>query len=122
MSAAMAAAEAAAQPPPALEQRCGREGITACASEPPAPELPATRRELLTLHGGLVLTNVIWSVMHVVMAVPLRRGANVAVVSVYREIIGAAALTGAAYVFERRATVPACLRAASFFASCLARL
>ena len=73
------------------------------AALPPAPEpSPLTRRELFILHGGLVLTNVIWSIMHVVMAVPLRRGANAAVLSVYRETIGAVALSSAAYALERR--------------------
>lgn len=90
----MAAAEAAAQHP-LVGEHCD-QGTTQ-----PATELPATRRELLVLHGGLVLTNVIWSVMHVVMSFPLRRGSNVAVISVYREMIGAAALGGAAYALER---------------------
>ena len=105
MSAAMAAAEAAAQEPLVGGESTDEQGTTE-----PATELPATRRELLILHGGLVLTNVIWSVMHVVMSFPLRRGSNVAVISVYREVIGAAALGGAAYALERHAllarTVP----------------
>ena len=98
MSAAMAAAEAAAQQPFVEGERLD-ETTTQPATELPAP----TRRELLVLHGGLVLTNVIWSVMHIVMSVPLRRGSNVAVISVYRELIGAAALGGAAYALERHA-------------------
>ena len=98
MSGAMAAAEAAAQQPLVEGEQLDE------ATAQPAPELPAlTRRELFILHGGLVLTNVIWSVMHIVMSVPLRRGSNVAVISVYREVIGAAALGGAAYALERHA-------------------
>jgi hypothetical protein len=38
-------------------------------SAAPAVDAPPTRRELLELHGGLVLTNVIWSFMHVIMCV-----------------------------------------------------
>jgi hypothetical protein len=55
----------------------------AAAALPPATATsPPSLRELALLHGGLLLTNVIWSFMHVIMcgsasrARPARRAAN----------------------------------------------
>lgn len=94
-----------------------RESAALAADAPPAgtePEPPpATRRELFLLHGGLFASIVVWSFMHVVISVPLRRGANLAVISVYREVIGALALGGAAHALERRVLGAAWSRFAS---------
>jgi|APGre2960657444_1045066.scaffolds.fasta_scaffold02589_3 large subunit ribosomal protein L9e len=63
---------------------------------------PLPFRKLLLLHGGLCLTILIWSFMHVIISVPLRQGAHPAVLSLYRECVGAAVLSGAAYALETR--------------------
>jgi hypothetical protein len=37
------------------------------------PRAPLGGAALATLHGGLVLCNVVWSSLHILMAVPLRK-------------------------------------------------
>ena len=39
----------------------------------PDPRLPVSGLQLAVLHGGLVLCNVVWSSLHILMAVPLRK-------------------------------------------------
>ena len=87
----------------------------------PDPHLPLGGLQLAVLHGGLVLCNVVWSSLHILMAVPLRKarrgaarrvtnsnaadaaaqGANAAVLSFLREIIGFFALAALAVTLDR---------------------
>ena len=39
----------------------------------PDPRAPVSGLALAVLHGGLVLCNVVWSSLHILMAVPLRK-------------------------------------------------
>ena len=98
----------------------------------PDPRSPVGGLQLAVLHGGLVLCNVVWSSLHILMAVPLRKarrgggaaprrrrgaaacsrdferqadaaaqGANAAVLSFLREIIGFFALATLAATLDR---------------------
>lgn len=40
------------------------------------PTEPLTRRDVVLLNIGLVCANLLWSGLHVILSVPLRRGAN----------------------------------------------
>jgi drug/metabolite transporter (DMT)-like permease len=75
---------------------------TKAALAEPQPLPPPGRLELLSLHGGLLLTNVFWAAMHVIISVPLRRGAHPAVLALYREIVGCATLSTIALATETR--------------------
>lgn len=73
-----------------------------------------------TLHLGLVVCNVVWSVLHILMSFPLREGASPAVLSFLRETVGFLALASLALYLDNGKRPPVSQRILSL--CCLAGL
>ena len=64
-----------------------------------------TPRAVAGLHGGLILTNLIWSGLHILMAIPLRQGFDPKIMALYREVVGLLAISAVALPMERCGTL-----------------
>ena len=71
--------------------------------------------ETITLHGCLVFTNVVWSSLHILMSIPLRKGASPLVLALFREVIGFLALAGLAGYLDRGVRPPLTRRLVALF-------
>jgi len=71
--------------------------------------------EQFVLHACLVFCNMVWSSLHILMSIPLRKGANPLVLSLCREVIGFLALALLAGYLDRGVRPPLTRRILGLF-------